>query len=172
MKLQGWVSHPCGFKLKIRRGAFALKKLGVYVALFFLVFSGVVFWLSLQLRYSSQFGPGPGFLPLWTSGLLFLFSVFYLVMAFKKDIILIKDVFPKGEGFVNVLVTFLSLILFMALVKFAGFVITGIITLFLLFSRGYKWYWSLGLATTVTLVVFGLFGQLLGIPLPVNDYGW
>ena len=149
-----------------------MKKLGVYVALFFLIFSGVVFWFSLQLPYKSQFGPGPGLLPVWTSGLLLLFSIIYLIVAFKKDIILIADVFPKGEGAANVLITIFSLILFMVLVPFAGFVISSIVTLFLLFSRGYKWYWGLGLATTVTLVVFFLFGNLLGIPLPVNDYGW
>ena len=149
-----------------------MKNLGVYVALFFLIFSGVFFWFSFQLPYKSQFGPGPGLLPLWTSGLLLLFSIIYLIVAFKKDIILIKDAFPKGEGAITVLVTVFSLILFMVLVQFAGFVVSGIIMLFLLFSRGYKWYWGLGLATTVTLVVFFLFGNLLGIPLPVNNYGW
>lgn len=153
-------------------GGFYLKKLGVYVALFFLIFSGVVFWFSLQLPYKSQFGPGPGLLPVWTSGILLLFSIIYLIVAFKQKSILIQDVLPKGEGAVTVLVTIFSLILFMVLVQFTGFVISSIITLFLLFSRGYKWYWGLGLAMTVTLAVFFLFGNLLGIPLPVNNYGW
>lgn len=149
-----------------------MRKLGVYVALFFLIYGGVFFGLSLSLEYKSDFGPGPGFLPAWTSGLLLVCSVIYLAIAFKSEIPFIKDVLPKGEGFINVLVTIASLILFMVIVPIVGFVISSIITLFLLFSRGYKWYWGLGLSATVTFIVFWVFGFLFGIPLPVNEYGW
>lgn len=149
-----------------------MKGIGVYVALLFLVFGGIIFYSSLSLDYKSEFGLGPGFLPIWTSGLLIVLSLIYLIMSFKKEIILLKDVIPKGEGLVNVLISIFSLILFLVIVEFAGFVISSIITLFLLFSRGYKWYWGLGFATVITFAVFLIFGNLLGIPLPVNDYGW
>lgn len=149
-----------------------LKNLGIYVALFFLIFGGVIFGLSLSLEYKSEFGPGPGLLPTWTSGLIIVCSIIYLIIAIRKDIILIKDVMPKGEGFVNILVTIGALILFMVIVPYAGFVISSSIMLFLLFSRGYKWYLGLGVAVTVAFIVFLVFGTLLGIPLPVNEYGW
>ncbi|MDQ1002035.1 putative tricarboxylic transport membrane protein [Neobacillus niacini] len=149
-----------------------MKKLGVYVALFFFIYGVVFFGLSFSLKYKSEFGPGPGFLPTWTNCLLIICSVLYLISAFKKDLTFIQDVIPKGEGFINVLVTIASLILFMVIVPFAGFVVSSIITLFLLFSRGYRWYLGLGMATTVTFIVFWVFGSLFGIPLPVNEYGW
>jgi hypothetical protein len=65
-----------------------------------------------------------------------------------------------------------SLLLFIVIVPYAGFLLSSILTLSLLFSRGYKWYWGLGMSTVVACVVFWVFGSLLGIPLPVNKYGW
>jgi putative tricarboxylic transport membrane protein len=150
----------------------SLKKLGVFVALFFLIYGVVFFYLSLSLTYKSEFGPGPGFLPTWINGLLIVCSALYLIIAFKRDLTFIKDVLPKGEGFINVLVTIASLVLFMVIVPYVGFVFSSIITLFLLFSRGYRWYVGLGIATTVTLIVFWVFGLIFGIPLPVNEHGW
>jgi putative tricarboxylic transport membrane protein len=155
----------------IRDGCF-LKNFGVYVGLFFLIFGGVIFWQSISLDYYSEFGPGPGFLPAWTSGIIIILSLVYLFIALKKEIILVRDILPKGEGFINVLVSMVSLLLFIVIVPFVGFIISSIITLFLLFSRGYKWYWGLGMSTVVACIVFWVFGSLFGIPLPVNEYGW
>jgi len=149
-----------------------LKNLGVCMAVFFLLFSGIMFWESLSLDYYSEYGPGPGLLPLWVSGLIFVLSLIYLGIALKKEIILFSDVLPKGEGFINVMVCVGSLVLFMIIVPFAGFLISSTITLFILFKRGYRWYWSLGLSASVAFIVFWIFGIVLQVPLPVNDLGW
>lgn len=149
-----------------------MKNLGVYVSLFFLVFGGIIFWQSLSMDYYSDYGPGPGLLPRWVSGIIIVLSIVNLVWSFKKDVILFSDVMPKGEGLINVLTCMGSLVLFMVIVPFTGFVAGGITTLFILFKRGYKWYSALGLSALVTLVIFWLFGMALGIPLPVNQYGW
>ncbi|NOU92591.1 hypothetical protein GC093_05020 [Paenibacillus sp. LMG 31456] len=149
-----------------------MKNLGVCMAVFFLLFSGIMFYESLSMDYYSEYGPGPGLLPLWVSGLIFVLSLIYLVIAIKKDIILFSQILPKGEGLINVLVCVGSLILFMIIVPFAGFLIGSTITLFLLFMRGYKWYWSLGLSASIASIVFWVFGIILQVPLPVNDLGW
>ncbi|WP_174350799.1 tripartite tricarboxylate transporter TctB family protein [Paenibacillus sp. JMULE4] len=79
---------------------------------------------------------------------------------------------PKGEGLINVLVCAGSFILFIIIAPLLGFLIGSTITLFLLFMRGYKWYWSLGLSASISFIVFWVFGILLQVPLPVNDLGW
>ncbi|TVY07950.1 tripartite tricarboxylate transporter TctB family protein [Paenibacillus cremeus] len=149
-----------------------MKNLGVYMAIFFLIYSGVMFWESLSMDYYSEYGPGPGLLPLWVSGLIFVLSVAYLVMSFKKEIILLTNVLPKGEGFINVVVCMGSLVLFMVLVPFTGFLIGSTVTLFILFWRGYKWYLSLGLSASIAFIIFWVFGVMLQVPLPVNELGW
>jgi len=149
-----------------------LKNLGVYMAVFFLLYSGIMFWESLSMDYYSEYGPGPGMLPRWVSGLTFVFSIIYLVISLKKDIILFSRILPKGEGLINVLVCAGSFILFIIIAPLLGFLIGSTITLFLLFMRGYKWYWSLGLSASISFIVFWVFGILLQVPLPVNDLGW
>ncbi|ALS21117.1 tripartite tricarboxylate transporter TctB family protein [Paenibacillus naphthalenovorans] len=149
-----------------------MKNLGVYMAVFFLLYSGIMFWESLSMDYYSEYGPGPGMLPRWVSGLTFVFSIIYLVISLKKDIILFSRILPKGEGLINVLVCAGSFILFIIIAPLLGFLIGSTITLFLLFMRGYKWYWSLGLSASISFIVFWVFGILLQVPLPVNDLGW
>ncbi|WP_375162508.1 tripartite tricarboxylate transporter TctB family protein [Paenibacillus sp. Pae15] len=142
------------------------------MAVFFLLYSGIMFWESLSMDYYSEYGPGPGMLPRWVSGLTFVFSIIYLVISLKKDIILFSRILPKGEGLINVLVCAGSFILFIIIAPLLGFLIGSTITLFLLFMRGYKWYWSLGLSASISFIVFWVFGILLQVPLPVNDLGW
>lgn len=124
------------------------------------------------MDYYSEYGPGPGLLPLWVSVLIFLLSVIYLVTGLKKEKIPFSRVFPKGEGLVNVLVSIGSLILFIVIAPLWGFLIGSTISLFLLFIRGYKWYWSLGLSVSLASIVFWVFGIFLKVPLPVNALGW
>lgn len=149
-----------------------LKNLSVYMAVFFLLFSGIMFGESLSMAYYSEYGPGPGMLPLWVSGLIFILSVVYLGIGLKKEIVLFSQVLPKGEGLINVLVSIGSLILFMIIAPLAGFLIGSTACLFLLFIRGYKWYWSLVLSISLASTVFWVFGIILEVPLPVNDLGW
>lgn len=151
---------------------YALKNLGVYVGYFFLLIGSVLFWESKSMSYYSQYGPGPGMMPLWTSIFLIAFSLVYLLVNSKKDIYQISEVLPKGKGLVNILVSIGSCILFMIVAPYAGFVIGCTLMLFLLLIRGYKWYWSLGLALVITIAVYVIFVILLQVPLPVNDFGW
>jgi putative tricarboxylic transport membrane protein len=149
-----------------------LKSLGIYLSIFFLICSGGMFWLALSMDYYSEYGPGAGFLPLWVNGVIFILSVFYLVIVIKKKNIPVARIFPKGEGFINVLVSMGSPVLFLIIVSYVGFVLSSFITLFILFMLGYKWYWSLGSSAVVTFILFWVFGTLLQVPLPVNQFGW
>jgi putative tricarboxylic transport membrane protein len=149
-----------------------VKNLGVYISVFFLLFGGIMLWQSLQLDYYSDYGPGPGLLPLWISSAIIVFSVLNLVLSLKKNIIRIADVIPKGEGLLNVLACIGAFLLFIIIVPYVGFLIGSTVMLFILFSRGFKWYWAIGLSVLIAGIIFWVFGILLQVPLPVNELGW
>lgn len=155
-----------------KKGVSSLKNLGVVMSIFFFLISGIVFKQALSMEYYSEFGPGSALLPLWISGFMMILCVINIIMSLKKNIIHFSDVMPKGEGLVNVLTCVGSLALFMLIVPYAGFTISCLLMLFILFSRGYKWYWGLGLSTVVTGLLFWIFSSILSIPLPVNAFGW
>ncbi|MEH7111312.1 tripartite tricarboxylate transporter TctB family protein [Neobacillus niacini] len=146
--------------------------LGFFLAVFILIISGIMFWQALPMGYYSEYGPGPGFLPLWINGILIILAVLYLFITLMKSDIALSKVFPKGEGFINVLVSMGAPILFLILIPYTGFVIASMITLFILFIRGFKWYWSLGYSVGLSILLFLVFSTLLRVPLPVNVLGW
>lgn len=149
-----------------------MKNLGVYISALFLLIGGVMFYESLSMEYYTEFGPGPGLMPLWTSAFIIVLSLIYLVVTIKKDTIILSEVLPTGEGLINVLVGIGSILLFIVIVPVTGFIIASILTLFSIFKRGYKWHWSLGLSVSLSLIIFGVFSMLLQVPLPTNQYGW
>jgi putative tricarboxylic transport membrane protein len=146
--------------------------LGFILAVFILVCSGIMFWQAISMGYYSEYGPGPGFLPLWVNGLLIILAVMYLIISLIKSDIPLSKVFPKGEGFINVLVSMGASILFLIIIPYTGFVVASMITLFFLFLRGFKWYWSLGYSIGLSIILFMIFSTLLRVPLPVNVLGW
>jgi hypothetical protein len=149
-----------------------LKNLGFYISLFFLSIGSIISLQSFRLDYYSDYGPGPGLLPLWTGILIIILSLMYLVMTVKKDSFPFEKVLPKGEGFINILSCIGSLILFIIIVPYTGFLLGSTVLLFLLFKRGYKWYVALCVSIAVSLFIYWVFGNLLQVPLPTNYYGW
>lgn len=156
----------------LAKGSEQLKNLGVYICAFFLLIGGVMFYESLSMNYYTEYGPGPGLLPLWTSAALIGLSLLYLVVTIKKDVIPLAKVMPKGEGLINVAVGIGSVLIFIVAIPYTGFIASSTLILFCMFKRGYNWYWSIGLSVVVTLIIFVTFGMFLEVPLPTNDYGW
>lgn len=149
-----------------------MRNLEVYVSLFFIVVAGVVLQQSLSLQYYSDYGPGPGLLPIWSSGIMLVLAAANLVIAWKKNNTNISELLPRGTNLTNLLACVVSYVLFLVIVSFVGVTIASILMLFILFSRGYKWYWGLGLSVLVAGVTVFVFGSVLGVPLPVNELGW
>jgi putative tricarboxylic transport membrane protein len=146
-----------------------MKKAGVWTGLILIIFAGTLFWKSLSLKYYSDYGPGPGFFPIWMSGLLIVLSILYIIDSLRKQGIHIRNIFPNSEGLRKVLSIFLSLIVFLVLVPFTGYTIASISMLCILFFREYKWYWGIGISVTISLVLFIAFHYLLKVSLPVNS---
>ncbi|MBP1153608.1 MULTISPECIES: tripartite tricarboxylate transporter TctB family protein [unclassified Paenibacillus] len=149
-----------------------MRNAGLWASLLLLVFSIFMFWQSLSYPYYTSSGPGPGFLPRWIGGALIVLSLLYMWESIKKSVIYFTDILPKGRPLISVLVALGSLLVFIAIVGFAGFVISAIVLLFISLVREYKWYSALGISIVTSLFVFYVFYTLLGVPLPVNALGW
>lgn len=149
-----------------------MKKAGVWAGVILLVYAATIFYQSLSMDYTTRLGPGPGFFPLWLSGILIIFTLFYIIDSAKKDIVLITDILPRGQARWNILLTVTGLIVFPIIVSFFGFVVSASILLFIMFVRDYKWYTALGISVALSVLILVVFQSLLGVSLPVNDFGW
>lgn len=149
-----------------------MKNLEVYISGFFILFGALFFWLASSMKYYGEYGPGPGLLPMWVTGLMVILSCINLVSSYKRNNTRFADLLPRGTGLINLLACIGSFALYIIIVPYAGFIISSVTMLFILFSRGYKWQWSVGLSVFVTGVIFFVFSTVLSIPLPVNQFGW
>ncbi|HYL79258.1 MAG TPA: tripartite tricarboxylate transporter TctB family protein [Candidatus Acidoferrum sp.] len=128
-------------------------------------------FFSRQLPYHSNYGPGPGFLPLWIGVVLVLCSLVVTVQELRVP--------NKGETFfqprtrmaVKVLVVIaLTFLLFPLLGFSVGFGLFICATMRLMGSH--RWV-TCGMAAIVTAVsIHFLFGHWLDIPLPTGLVGW
>jgi putative tricarboxylic transport membrane protein len=148
-----------------------MKNLNMWVGIFILIFAGVTFYHGLSYEYYSNIGPGPGLFPIWLSGFLVILSVLFIVSAFKEKISF-SDVFPKGSERNNILKILGSIVLFILISPYAGFTVAGTLVLLILFIGEMKWYTAVGTSVVTTVIIFLVFKTFLGVPLPVNVFGW
>lgn len=150
-----------------------MKNFGVWVGIFILLFSIFMFNSSLNYEYYGQYGPGPGFFPLWLSGLLGVFSILFILDSLRKNNrITFSDVIPKGKILLSVLKVVLSILLFILISPFLGYIISSIISMLILLKPEFRWITSFTTAASVTIVLFVVFNVILNIPLPTNILGW
>jgi putative tricarboxylic transport membrane protein len=145
---------------------------GVWAGIVLLLFAFVIFGQALSLKYYTKFGPGPGLFPLWLSGILIILSIIYIWHSLKKEIIPLSNIIPKGRERGNILAVLGSILLFMLIVNFTGFIVASTLLLFILLVREYKWHLALGISTGVSILLFLIFKTFFAIPLPVNIFGW
>ncbi len=65
-----------------------------------------------------------------------------------------------------------SVVVFMLIVNFTGFIIASTVLLFILLVREYKWYSGLAISAVTSIILFIVFKSFFDIPLPVNMFGW
>jgi putative tricarboxylic transport membrane protein len=130
---------------------------------------------SLQLKYYSSLGPGPGFFPFWLSCLLGVLAVIMLLkVTFGKTDQMSSDLFPSRTGALRMGAVALSLIGTVICIETIGFSLTMFpMYLLLLYTFGQRRLLS------NLLVAFGgsfginyLFVRLLQVPLPRGILGF
>lgn len=152
--------------MKVLRSEIIVSIVVFIVALIFLI-------QSLRLPYISEIGPGPGFFPLWLSGILLIVSCVYIFQSIRKTN---KNQdfkwLPDSQVLKRILYILGCMVLFVLLIFFLGFVLTSTTFLFLLLFREYRWIKSFVISITVSLILFWVFGTMLNVALPVNVFGW
>ncbi|MDF2522408.1 MAG: tripartite tricarboxylate transporter family receptor [Clostridiales bacterium] len=148
------------------------KNFGLYFGLSILLFASYMFWQAFNYKFYTNFGPGPGLMPRWLYGGLIVLSLIFIYQALKKDVVLFSEAFPKGKELRAVISFPATLIVFLLIVSFTGFVIAGTVMVYLLLMKDYKWYIALGISAASSLFFFFAFQTLLKVPLPVNALGF
>jgi putative tricarboxylic transport membrane protein len=141
----------------------------------FLLLAAFIAWESLELKFYTNLGPGPGFFPFWLSMTLGLLAVLMILQAtFRESEPMPENFFASRTGYLRAGSIVMALTVTTALMDIVGFSITmfGII-LFMLFALGRP-------SLIVTLLVsvagsfgcFYLFDRWLKVPLPTGFFGF
>lgn len=140
----------------------------------FLLLAAFVAWESLELKFYTNNGPGPGFFPFWLSMALGLLAVLMILQAtFRESEPMPEGFFAGRAGYLRAGAIVMALIVTAALLDIVGFPLTMLVAiLFLLFALGRP-------SLIVTLLVsvagsfgcFYLFDRWLKVPLPTGFFG-
>jgi hypothetical protein len=128
-------------------------------------------YFSSQLEYYSEFGPGPGFLPLWLGISIAGFAIvviFNILRKHEKVGAFFKT--RTREGF-KLLIFVITTFLLLPLLGFPiGFGLFAGITMRVMGKHG--WIVCGLTAVGITIGIHFVFGQWLHIPLPPGIVGW
>ncbi len=130
-----------------------------------------IVFFSSQLPYNSEYGPGPGFLPLWLGIVLIGSAVFVLLNVFRKhvkaDTFLKPGTKKSGMMFILIFISFLLLPLLGFAVGLAFFC-----GLTMRVMGKHSWMACSLTAVGLAIGIHFVFGQWLHIPLPAGIVGW
>jgi hypothetical protein len=140
-------------------------------AIVFLLGAGTTLLAWTTLPYSGEFGPGPGFLPVWLGAILMVCAIGVILEDLRtraKPQALFR---PETVQCLKVLALILAVFLSLPLLGFS-------VGLALITGGGMRLMGKHGWASCVATVVgtavciHYVFGQALGIPLPKGVIGW
>ncbi len=136
-----------------------------------LILGLAVIFFSSQLTYYSEYGPGPGFLPLWLGVALIGCAIFVIVNVVKKHDKIGTFFKPRTKLGLHVLIIIFITFL---LLPFLGFSIglALFVGIAMRIMGRHRWV-SCSLTTVVTAICIHLiFVSWLTIPLPQGLIGW
>ncbi|MCG6534348.1 MAG: tripartite tricarboxylate transporter TctB family protein [Syntrophales bacterium LBB04] len=147
------------------------KNAGFWVGLIIFLFSLLYFITSFQYDYVTGFGPGPGMLPRWLSAFMAVLALLYIVESIRHPIS-VRSILPQKKAALENVVIISYLLLFVCIVEYTGFSVASTVLLFLLLRGQFRWFVTLGISGGSSAFLFWLFGVMLKVPLPVNQFGW
>jgi len=136
-----------------------------------LILGLAVIFFSSQMEYYSEFGPGPGFLPLWVGICITGFASYLILNILRKHEKVGAFFKPRTrEGFKLLLIIIVSFFLLPFLGFSIGFGLFAGITMRIMGRHGWV---ACGLtAVGIAIGIRYVFGQWLSIPLPTGIAGW
>ena len=145
---------------------------GFIMGILFTLYGISYFVLSFAYPYVNKFGMGPGFFPRWIAVLSIIAGICYTLMSLFRDKFITEEVFPNGKELLNVLTVVLSILVYILIIKYVGFLVSSTLLLFVIFIRSYKWPKALVFALVASVIVFGIFKLGFKVPIPVNMFGF
>ena len=130
-----------------------------------------VIYFSSQLEYYSEYGPGPGFLPLWVGIIIAGCAIYVIIDVLKKHHKIGTFFKPRTKLGLHVLVIIFITFLLLPLLGFSiGLAVFVGITMRIMGKH--RWL-SCSLTAVVTAICIHLiFISWLTIPLPQGLIGW
>jgi putative tricarboxylic transport membrane protein len=155
-----------------------MSRADVVVALLIAAGFGAALWEASSFQYGTEFAPGPGFAPVWLSGiglvlsLLIAFSAWHDMRTAGRAAAGKEVVDKRGLG--RVAATVLGLVGMMLLVHWIGFVLAVLaFLLFLtLFVQGLRLVVGIPAALLTVAFVYLVFVRFLGVPIPAGPLGF
>lgn len=141
------------------------------LALFLL--SGLIAYESLQLKYYTPLGPGPGFFPFWLSWCLAALAVAMFYQAtFRKTAYRPVDFVDSRIGYLRAFAMCVAWIWATVMLERFGYRLTMLVFFpFLLLTLGrVKWYWVVLITLLGAMVAYYLFSIVLSVPLPTGPF--
>lgn len=138
-------------------------------------FGGFVIHEALGLPYRSEFGPGPGFLPLWIGiGIVACSIAMLYACFFRPDRNNEEATKFTGVEFGRALGAWLAFVAAIVLLPLIGFGLSlALLTAFLIFVLDRRSSWvALGVALALALGFHLVFTVALGVSLPVGFLGF
>jgi len=136
-----------------------------------LLFGIAIVFFSSQLPYKSEYGPGPGFLPLWLGIVLIGSAVFVLLNILRKQV-KVDAFFKTGtkQSAMMFILIFISFLLLPLLGFAVGLAFFSGLTMRVMGKHSWM---ACGLtAVGIAIGVHFVFGQWLHIPLPAGIVRW
>lgn len=127
-----------------------------------------MFRVSFTYPYQTQFGPGPGFFPLWISGMMIAFSLAFIYKILKQDI---QGKFFKNKSSFNALGNYLILLFLSILfIPVIGLILSlGLFCLLTFrFFDNHSWKNSLTVSIGAMVIFYLIFVVWLKLPLPTG----
>ncbi|MGI6085965.1 MAG: tripartite tricarboxylate transporter TctB family protein [Acetivibrionales bacterium] len=149
-----------------------MKKADICFTIFFMLVGAFSFIVGQNYAYSSANGVGPGFFPLWSSGILFIASAINLALIFirsrgKEPV----PFFKSKEGPRRFLIFLGSVVVFVIGIIVIGILPATAIFMFLTYRYFDKLSWKASIFPTIGTIIFIylFFIQLLKLKLPMGS---
>jgi putative tricarboxylic transport membrane protein len=114
--------------------------------------------------YWTETGPGQGFLPIWLGGVMAALALLMLLRRSRNETLQ----WPRGEGLRHMLVLLAATVVFVAVLKTLGMMIsTAAYLAFVVWFLGrHRWWITLGVAAGAALLNWLVFVHWLRVPFP------
>lgn len=174
MRTSGGIAHaqvPWKDRIKISRGAKDREQMVERALNVFWILLGIAAAIHARgLGLMGPSGPESGLFPL-IAGILVAATGLFLLLGAKSAA---DPVWPRGAALRRVIGVLGGLALLAATADYLGFALASFVTMLVLLRSVERasWIESLAITTGAVAAVIGLFGHVLGMPLPRGPWGW